>query len=404
MKRRLFRRAFVAFVYSCAASTSALAEQRTDDPVESARIQIGPLGLTPSIALTDLGIDSNVFHEAEQPKRDFTFTFSPGASAWLRAGRTRLSLDGRGDLVYFQRYSNQGSIGGTISGRYELRANRLTPWAAGLAASVRQRAGYEIDLRVRRLQRQVGAGVDIRVLANTQVTISAARDDLFYDATARYFGTNLRDALNRRSESADVALSHKLTPLTTFAVDTEAIRDRFMFSPERDSTSTRLRAGLDFAPLALISGRVRVGYRKFNAAGGVPDFAGIVASVDAAYTLLGRTRLEVIGQREFDYSFDLGYPYYLITGAHVTVTPRLSTHWDIQGRFGRQQLAYRQMGMRSAGAARVDRYAVYGAGIGYRLGASARISANVDRERRRSEADGRDYDGYRLGVSTTFGR
>lgn len=391
----------LSFACICAASFEAHAQQRNEDPVESARIQVGPIGVTPTIAVTNVGIDSNVFRQEQNPKSDVTMTLSPASTVWLRAGRTRLTLEGRGDLVYFKQYASERSLDGTIGGRYEVRANRFTPWIAGRLASGRQRVGYEIDVRSLRVDRQAGAGVDVRLRPNTDVSVSVQRVDHTYDADATFLGTSLHEVLNRRTESASVGLSQRLTPLTTFVAEAQQIRDRFIFSPARDGDSARLLAGFDLEPFALISGSIRAGYQRFDATGAVPDFTGLVAWFDAAYTLVGRTRFEVVGQREINYSFEISSPYYVLTGAQLTVTPRLSSHWDLQGRIGRQQLAYRD---ERAASARVDHYAVDGAGIGYRLGNSTRVGFNVDRERRTSEAQGREYHGYKMGVSMTYGR
>jgi hypothetical protein len=45
-----------------------------------------------------------------------------------------------------------------------------------------------------------------------------------------------------------------------------------------------------------------------------------------------------------------------------------------------------------------------GVGVGYRMGREMRIGFNVDRERRESPVQRRDYLGYRTGISVTYGR
>jgi hypothetical protein len=74
------------------------------DP-ESARVRFGPLWINPSIALPNLGIDTNVFNEpsSASPKTDFTMTVTPKADLWLRMGRTWLSGASNQRLRYQQR-------------------------------------------------------------------------------------------------------------------------------------------------------------------------------------------------------------------------------------------------------------------------------------------------------------
>ena len=50
-------------------------------------VLIGPIELYPTLALTNFGVDSNVFNEPNQdgPKRDFTMTITPATDLRLRS-------------------------------------------------------------------------------------------------------------------------------------------------------------------------------------------------------------------------------------------------------------------------------------------------------------------------------
>ena len=79
-------------------------------------------------------------------------------------------------------------------------------------------------------------------------------------------------------------LRYALTPLTTFVVDTDFGRDRFELTNLRDADSLGSCPGSSSSRLALISGRVFVGYRQFEPlTEELPDYSGVVAAVDAAY-------------------------------------------------------------------------------------------------------------------------
>jgi hypothetical protein len=231
-----------------------------------------------------------------------------------------------------------------------------------------------------------------------------------YDAGAVFSGTTLREVLNRETDSVGVQYRQALTPLTTFVVHGETRHDRFEYAPIRDGRSVRLQAGFDLGDRALIFGRGRVGYRQFRSEGGaLRDFSGIVASYGVGTTLMGRTRIDVSGERDIEYSYQLEYPYFVLSGATVTVTPRLSDSWDIQSRVGAQWLAYRAQegipeGIPAALADRTDAHRLFGAGVGYYLGRDIRVGFNVDRVQRTSAVQSRDYEGYRMGTSITYGR
>ncbi len=369
------------------------------------RVQIGALGVTPSLALTNMGVDTNVFNEFDDPKRDFTFTVAPQVRTSVRMRRVRFQAVTRTDLTYFQRYASERSVGTAVESRLEVRGNRLTPWVESSISSGRQRYGYDVDLRFRRTVAVVGAGVEGRVAGRTRVSMSARRAHYRHDSDAVFLNQRLEEVLNRRSDTIGVDLRHNLTPLTTLVVSAQAITDRFDFTPDRDTDGVRVEAGFDLSPFALISGRGRVGYRALRGVGTTPDFSGVVASVAAGSTLRGRTRLDVTVERDVNYSLELDHPYFVQTGIGLALTPQLTPRWDVQGRASLQRLAYRaSRGLSDMLPTRVDRDALVGVGLGYRLGQQMRVGLNVDRERRVSPVQRRAYLGYRTGLSVTYGR
>jgi hypothetical protein len=385
--------------------SAAQTPQVLDDPIERARIQVGPLGLTPSVALTSLGVDSNVFNEFENPKSDFRFSVSPKIDAWLRAGRSRLFVSAGSDLWYYNQYASERSADGMMNTRFEVRASRVTPWLTGSVISGRRRMGYEIDLRFRGTTRQMGAGVDLRVAGKTRLGLMAGHVNYDHEP-ADFLGSNLREVLDRRADSAGLQVRHALTPLTTFVVSGEVARDRFEFTPSRNANSARIDTGFDLLPFALIGGRGRVGYRRFRGTGGeLQPYSGVVASVAANSTVRGRVRIEVALDRDITYSWELLYPYYVLTGGSLTITPQLTPRWDVRGRAGAYDLGYRAaVGVPGLLTDRVDRFEMFGGGVGYRLSRDVRIGLDVDKERRRSPVRRRAYEGFRTGVSVSYGR
>lgn len=378
--------------------------QRADG--ERARVQVGPFNLTPSVAVTNLGIDTNVFNEFDDPKRDFTFTLSPRVDTVLRVRRAWLRVAAATNFVYFQQYSSERSADPMLDGRFEVRGARFTPWIAGGFTSTRQRYGYEIDMRFPRVTKEASAGIDARLTGRTTVTLGARRTAYEHDEDAVLLGTSLHEILDRRSSTFGVEVRYRLRPLTTLVVSTEGARDRFMFLASRDTNSTRLDAGFDLMPFALISGRGRVGYRTLvSDSGASPEYAGLVASVAAGSTVKGRTRVDVTALRDVSYSFESVYPYFVHTGATLTITPRVTQRWDTQWRAGGHRLAYRAVqDVPDLLARRVDRVSTIGGGVGYLVGREIRIGFNMDRERRESPVQRREYAGYRTGISVTYGR
>lgn len=384
------------------------------DPFASAKVHIGPFAVTPSIAVTSVGVDTNVFNDWENPKSDFTATLTPAADVWLRLGPARLNLKAAGSYLYFAQYSDQRGFGTTDSARLELPLLHLRPWVGGSFMTVRDRPGYEIDLRLRRTETSVSGGVDLPLSRRTTIGASLTRTRVNYDSGETFLGVSVRQELNRTTTVGTASFRYALTPLTTVVMAADVVQERFDFSPIRDSDGFRIVPGVEFAASALINGSAHVGFRRLSMkTAGMPDYTGPVASVDLGYTLMGVTRFGVKVSRDVEYSFDPNQPYYLLTGVTATVTQAVRGPWSVNARASVQRLAYQtvvQSGLSGSGssapeglAGRVDVVRAYGGGIGYKLGPSTFFSVNVEYVTRNSAVDLRQYRGLRIGSSVTYG-
>jgi hypothetical protein len=63
------------------------------DGWDAAKWRFGPLAVTPKVELKNLGWDSNVFNESENPKSDFTATADVPIDWWLRFALSRLGIN-----------------------------------------------------------------------------------------------------------------------------------------------------------------------------------------------------------------------------------------------------------------------------------------------------------------------
>src|SRR5688572_13832103 len=237
----------------------------------------------------------------------------------MRPLGTRLSARFGGQYLYFKEYDNQRAWNSSSEAKWEVPLARLTPFVAGTHVNSRERQGYEIDSRSRRRDTSVTAGSSLRLSGKTSFLVSFRQFDAKYDETETFLGTALAGALNRRERTTKVQFRYALTPLTTFVVDTDIGRDRFKVTNLRDADSVRVMPGFELKPLALISGRVFVGYRQFDPLSEtLPDYRGLVAAVDAAY-IRGATRFEAKVDRDVAYSFEAARPYYALLDMGLTV-------------------------------------------------------------------------------------
>ena len=386
----------------CALAAPARAQSQVPEAVEAMPIHIGPLGLRPTVSITNVGNDSNVFNDADHPQEDFTATVVPRLAARLRGGRLLLSYGSATDMVYFKKFTSERSINFTTDVRLDANLGRLQPYVSAGWIDTKDRMNAEIDIRVPRTQRTLTAGARILLASRTAVVVSARRFTLNFDDGALFRGVDLTRTLNSRTDSVDAGVQLLLTPLTTFSITTSLQRDRFDAAPERDADTLRLIPALQFDPLSLIRGSVAVGYRRFRPLGPeLPDYSGLVVQAGVGYTLMGRTKFDVDVTRDVQYSFEDLEPYYLSTGGRVTLTHQLVGPLDVQALAGRQTMAYRRRLVPEE--SHRDRAETFGGGVGYRLRETMRLGFNWELNRRLSALDARRYVRRRLFASLTYG-
>lgn len=403
MKTLFFRLFFILGVFAVAVPAVA---QTDADPAATARVRLGPLGLTPAIALQNVGIDSNVFNDSQNPQRDFTAVLRPQTQAWLRFGRANLSMDGFLEGLYFRRFASERGINGGGSGTLNLHLNRISVFAGTSLLSTRQRGGLEIDARARYRNDDVFGGANVRLSGRTDVVLRAQTTQIRYASDTAYRGISLGRALDRRVETIAAAVEHSLTPLSTVRLNVEVQRDGFLSSPGRDAESLRVSPGIQFKPTGTLTGGAVVGYRRFRPTdAAVAPFSGVVASVDMGYVLRGFTRFAVTAQRDLQYSFDQAQAYYVVTGVNGSLSQALGNSWGVTVSAGRQQLNYVSLVTSVTRVrGRKEPLAQAGGGVFFRLSPLMQVGVNADYQRRRSiEVADRNYTGLRVGSFLSYG-
>jgi hypothetical protein len=403
----LNRKEFTLLLALALAPAGALAQSEPGAPPANVRVRMGPLFVNPTLALTNAGVDNNVFNDADSdsPKEDFTMTVTPAVDLWLRFGRTWLNSSIREDIVYFHTYESERSANNSSRVNWVIPLNRLTVTPGAAYLYTRERPGFEIDTRAQRTEIDFNASVEMRALSKTFFGVRGDRRTTGFEQDAEYDNTNLHDELNRTVTTAALTLRHQVTPLTSITFDVSREQDRFEFSPGRNADSTAITGGVKLDPFALIKGSATFGYRDFKPlARAVPGYQGSTAAVDLSYVAFGSTKLGVTLTRDVQYSYDINQPYYLLTGVTASISQQIYGPVDVVGRIGGSQLEYRDR----AGAAvevsnRVDHIQSYGGGLGYHLGSDMRLGFNIDQQRRLSGVDSKQYNGLRYGFAVTYG-
>jgi hypothetical protein len=385
-------------------ATHASAQTDVGPDPAKVRVRVGPLWMNPSIAVTNLGVDNNVFNDETDLKKDFTFTVSPRTELWLRAGRTWVHGTIVENLVWYQKYDTERAGNGSYSGNWLVPLNRLTLDVGAMRLNARQRADVEIDARAHRIETNYIGSATVRVLAKTSLGVNVSQQHTTFAEDAVFRGVNLREELTRTAITTGVSVSHRLTPLTTISAQVGREAVQFDFTPDRNANSNLVIARIAFDPLAAMQGTASIGYREFTpVAADVPGYNGTTASLDLSYTAFGATKITGKALRDVQFSYDSTRPYYLQNAYSIEVMQQLFGPVDVAVRTGTTTVAYRDRAGTPVSGSQPDRTRMYGGGFGYHLGQDIRIGVNVDQQKRTSPTQGHSYDGLRIWSALSYG-
>ena len=385
----------------------AMAQVDSEPDPATVRVRIGPLMMNPSISISNLGIDHNVFNDPpdKNPKQDFTVTVTPLSDFWIHLGPTWVTASLNESINWYQKYASERTANNTYKLGWRVPGAHMAFKVDGAYISARERPGFEIDTRAARKETLFTGALDFNALSKSFIGVSASRQQTRFADDAAYLDTSLRTTLNRVDTTVGVNFRHLLTPLTTVTLSASRSLARFDFSPERDTNSTAANLSMAFAPAALLRGGVSIGYDDFTPVDPLlPGFRGLIGSVDLTYVLLGSTRFAVSGGRGVQYSYDLLQPYYVQSRIGGSVAQQIFGPIDVQVRGDVAYLAYRnRAGVEVKVPDRTDRVVTYGIGLGLHMGKDLRLSFNVDQNNRDTQVLEHQYEKFLVGTALTYG-
>jgi hypothetical protein len=314
------------------------------------------------------------------------------------------------DMVWYKEFASERSLDPYVTLRGEAYLRRFTLFADTALSHARQRPSDqpEIDVRSRRLDRTLRAGVDMRLTSKTSLEVHGRWSEQDWDADDSLLGGTLEETLNRETTSVAAVARYRPTVLTTFELLAEWFEERFPLSPERDGDNVRIMPGVTFEPRALVNGFARIGVRHLNPVDEtlLPEFKGLVSDFGLSYTVFGATTLGVTHTRDVRYSFELTQPYYVDTGIGARIRRALGPRFDVIVSADRHRLAYEELIVEGGPQTpeRIDAIWNYGGSLGYRFGRDGRLGFGVTYWTRESTTrPGREYDGLRIGTTATYG-
>lgn len=365
--------------------------------------------LLPTIALTDVGVDTNILGTSRNPKQDTTSKLNVQVEPSFRFRSTRVSGKFIARQSYFREYAYERSLDTDDLLNIESRVGRLTGYASGSFVRTRDLFDPELFARTRRTQHHVEIGTALRLTGKTRVSLAVRQARIDFDRHDALFNDGLRDALNRGTRSLTLSVRNAVTPRTILVLTGEHERDQFDFMPLRNATMTHVMAGAEFESVALAGSKVYVGYRTFQPIERLSqDVGGIVGSIDLGHTIAGFVRVSVHMDRNLAQSFRVSQPYVISTQANSSVATRLSRTWEITMAAGRQWLDHRAFDpdMMSPSVEQSERLVIdsgasfgtmfrYSFGVA-RRGPAATVGLVAEHSQLHSTVDNHDYDRFRL--------
>jgi hypothetical protein len=355
------------------------------------------------LTLHDAGLDTNVFDEHTDPKRDHVAVVSPQADGVLELGSASITMAGAAELVYFHRYADERSVNRSGSARIEVPLSRIRPFGGIAYRYARERQNSEIDLRALRTDRELSGGLGVSLTSRASLEFAGRRADNRFASGEVFHQVEVATRLNRDTTGAAARFRYDLTPLTALTFEGDASRDEFVLSPEYDADNLRASGGFIFSPDAIVKGRAVVGYHKVNPRGAAAvGYEGLTAAVDIGYVLLGRTRFDLRVLRDTNYSLE-AQPFYVQTTYGGEVLHNLFGPVDVIARASRETLDYDSLPERLV-VAHTLHLNRYGGAIAVRAADRMRLSINYEFAQRLGDlTPDRHYERKRVYTAVTYG-
>jgi len=303
--------ALIAGLPPCRAAEEADPDFSLDDT-----IQAGPFHVAPFLIIKDFGYDDNIRLDAEKRSGDYTITFGPGIRAVTPLGRlaTWMIRDEVDYAVYAQN-RELNSFNNQLKTKLHLYLRDVTPYIDGEQRNYRDRPSNEIDFRIRNIVTTGRFGLLYSPFRRGRIDLFTERTDYHYDpgqadvpaggdpAATQQAGENIALALERHETNVGVQGRIRVRPRTSALVEVRTGRIDFQFTPDHDSSSSAVLAGVEFDPSGPLRGFLKVGPRHLEPdRRGVAGFSGLVADAALSLRVGGRGVVKTTYMRDIVFS------------------------------------------------------------------------------------------------------
>ena len=291
---------------------SLLPRAEIDQAMAESRFRLGPVYLSPEIAIRDATYDNNIYGTSENPTGDFRTTVLAGVGLILPVGKNLfLQASAFPEYTWYAQLAERRFFGGNYGGSVRLFANRLTLEASGdysktdvlFSSEVQTRAIQELDT--------FRLGAELRVLPRLFVYGEGQLQQFRYSGPgAEQIGLSV-STTDRTTQGVLGEVRYRWNENVRLAAGYEETRAEFVSLPQQYDNVTRTVVGTVYYDREKLFVKVSGGYSEEKPIHGstILPFSGMTGSGSVSYTVLRPLDLQAFAGRNLNYG--VSSPYYV---------------------------------------------------------------------------------------------
>jgi hypothetical protein len=397
---RAVRRSLVVVAACFLSASAAQGQTKTQMPEPPSKhwgqVQFGALYITPSVALTHIGVDTNVTNSSGEQAADFTFTIQPGVDTVFAGRKLYVKATPFVSAIYYHTFDRYRTLDPGVRLRVEFPVGKTRVFSDDSYIYSYTRPNFEIDERLRRRTGDVGLGVQYPLTPRVDLTVQGRAFRTDYN-DASYNGTNVSTTMDERREELRGVVAYDLSNFTNIFSTIWWANDYFPNDRLRDSNTRSIGGGFRFSRRALLRGEVEAGYTLFNLPSGIAEnYHGLYTRGMLGFTLTDRTTIDLFTTRQPTYSYSAAAVYYIANYYQATVRRAFGSRLDLSMLFSYQGNNY------VGGGQNREITRIYEPSVGYSVGKGLRVGFYASYWDRQSEFNAsRDYNNWRFGIRLT---
>ncbi len=409
-RRRGIRRSTIALLLGLVGHAPAGAGERLEPPDLGRYARWGALRVRPRLELGRFGHDDNILARSSDEVSDLTATLSPTLDGLVLFGdRAFVEFTERVELTGYWSHPDQSFADLRGRGRVTFPLGRFGLFVDGRLDRVRERPVDLQDIRPRRREHGVGAGVIVKPGWRSELEIGRRVTGLEYaDPDFVSSGQDIGERLDRRERRTFLEGDYLVAGRTRLTLDVDHGTTEFAASEpdgrSKDSADWSLRPGVDFGQGARLAGTARIGWAVVDAEEPTrSDLSRLVGDASLAYRPGRSATVRLEGWLRPGFSLYEDAAYLLERGLSLGALRYLGGPLGIEAGVTRGTLTFP-----GAGTSRVDRFEEYELGLRLRLsendlGRRVEYSLEVEHERTGSSAPDQDRRRTAFGFGAVIG-